>query len=81
MAVESGRDVSGGHQGLANHGKEVSPSPDNLAVGDSVDDQLLGPDPPAGGGDAVEESCVRPLTDQSRGLRVLLDDEFLQVQW
>src|SRR3954470_22757320 len=75
----SGRDVGGGGQGVANHGKEVSPALDDLAVGDSVDDQLLGPDPPAGGGDAAEGSCVRPLTDQSGGDRLLLDDQVLQL--
>src|SRR3954470_16851789 len=75
----SGRDVGGGGQGVANHGKEVSPAPDDPAVGDAVDDQLLGPDPPAGGGDAAEGPGVRPLTEQSRGDRVLLDDQQLQL--
>src|SRR5919112_5095652 len=75
----SGRDVGGGRQGVANHGKEISPALNDLAVGDSVDDQLLRTDPPAGGADAAEGSGVRPPTDQPGGDRVLLDDQFLQL--
>src|SRR3982751_4402218 len=75
----SGRDVSGGGHSVANHGNEISPAPDDLAVSDSVDDQFLDSDLSAGGCDAVEESGMRPLTDQSRGDRILLDDQFLQL--
>ena len=34
MTVGSSRDLGGGHQGIADHGKEVSPALDDLAVGD-----------------------------------------------
>jgi hypothetical protein len=55
------------------------PALDDLAVGESVDDQLLGTDPAAGGSDAVEGSGVRSLPDQARGDRVALDHQLLQV--
>src|SRR4051794_23188914 len=79
-AEPSGSGLSvGGHQGVANYGKEVAPALDDLAIGDSVDDQFLGTDLPAGGGDAAEGSGVRPPTDESGGDPVLLDHQLLQL--
>src|SRR4051794_8117597 len=58
---------------------EIPPALHDLAICDAVHDQLLGSDLSAGGCDALKESGMRPVTDESGGDRILLDDQFLQV--
>src|SRR6478609_4577337 len=59
-------------QGVADHGKEISPALHDLALGEPVHDHLVGADPPTGGGYPAAGPGVHRLTDQWSGDRVLI---------